>query len=267
MRAPEFVTLSSKYNREEDFSKDLSDNIHLLGVGKYDESETEAIIGTRRADIVAKGGDGVLVIECQFGRADWDHWGRLEAYARLRQADLAVLVAEDFEDLMAVTCELRNGDSKIGWYLIKAQISNSDEIFFQIVEGPKIDIQTERPGAEFSQFWAPIRKQGIFAGRPVPDGDSWIQKSVSGVAIQLVANKGSTIVRACWPITNTIARDACAERLKSDFTVEIRDINSGALIEIQVLPFGTAETDRWDEIREKLLDVGGRVYRIVAGKA
>ena len=46
-------------------------------------------MGTRKADIVGKGDDGVLVVENQFSKADWDHWGRLEAYARLREADVA----------------------------------------------------------------------------------------------------------------------------------------------------------------------------------
>ena len=69
-----------------------------------------------RADIVAVGEDGTLVVENQFGKADWDHWGRLEAYARLKEADAAVLVAENFEELMIVTCNLRNEDSAISWY-------------------------------------------------------------------------------------------------------------------------------------------------------
>ena len=82
MKTPNYVQLSSHYNREEDFNKILARNLNLLRVGSFEDGETEAPVGTLRADIVARGDDGILVVECQFGKADWGHWGRLEAYAR-----------------------------------------------------------------------------------------------------------------------------------------------------------------------------------------
>ncbi len=100
------------------FSADLGKKLHALKVGNFEDVETEANVGKRRADIVAVGEDGILVVENQFAKADWDHWGRLEAYARLKEANVAALVAEDFEELMIATCNLRNEDSKIDWYLI-----------------------------------------------------------------------------------------------------------------------------------------------------
>ena len=99
----------------------------------------------RRADIVASWRRMVsLVVENQFGEADWDHWGRLEAYARLKEADVAVLVAEDFEELMIVTCKLlRNEDSKIDWYLIQSTSKfPQKELSFHHFARPAIDIQT-----------------------------------------------------------------------------------------------------------------------------
>lgn len=56
------VPLSSIYTREEDFSADLADNLDELRVGKFEDVETEANVGTRRADIVAVGEDGTLTI-------------------------------------------------------------------------------------------------------------------------------------------------------------------------------------------------------------
>ena len=111
MKLQKTIPLSSIYTREEDFSTDLADNLDALGIGKFEDAETESNVGTRRADIVAVGEDDTLVVENQFGRANWDHWGRLEAYARLKEATITVLVAEDFEELMIVTCNLRNEDS------------------------------------------------------------------------------------------------------------------------------------------------------------
>ena len=182
------VPLSSIYTREEDFSDDLADNLDALSVGNFEDRETESNVGTRRADIVAVGEDGTLVVENQFGKADWDHWGRLEAYARLKKADVAVLVAEDFEELMIVTCNLRNEDSKINWYLIQAQANEHKELSFHHIARPAIDIQTERKlDTEYSEFWAPIREgDGLFAGKPVLiQNDGYISEATRGVEVCL----------------------------------------------------------------------------------
>ena len=136
MKLQEAMPLSSIYTREEDFSTDLADNLDALRVGSFEDPETESNVGARRADIVAVGEDGILVVENQFGKADWDHWGRLEAYARLKKADVAVLVAEEFEELMIVTCRLRDEDSTIDWYLIQAQANSHKELSFHHVVGP-----------------------------------------------------------------------------------------------------------------------------------
>lgn len=61
--------LSDIYNREKDFSADLADNLNAHNVGKFEHPETEANVGTRKADIVAIGDDGTLVVENQFGNA------------------------------------------------------------------------------------------------------------------------------------------------------------------------------------------------------
>jgi len=170
MKAPEYVELWQVYKREEDFSMELSKNLSLLEIGKFeDEIEVEALVGTRRADIVASGNDGILVIENQFGKADWDHWGRLEAYARIKEANTAVLIAEEFEPLMIQTCSLRNQqDRAIDWYLIRARVTEEKLHIFQMDSGPAIDIQAERTKVEYSEFWAPIREKGLFSGKPVP---------------------------------------------------------------------------------------------------
>jgi len=93
MKTQKFIKLSKRYVREENFSTELAENLGLLDVGDFEDAETESNVGTRKADIVATGNDGILVIENQFGKADWDHWGRLEAYARLKESNVAILVA------------------------------------------------------------------------------------------------------------------------------------------------------------------------------
>ena len=61
MKLQESIPLSSGCKREEDCSKDLADTLDVLNVGKFEDTETESNVGTRKADIVADGEDGVLV--------------------------------------------------------------------------------------------------------------------------------------------------------------------------------------------------------------
>jgi len=263
MLVPTRVSLNKIYKREEEFSADLALSLSCLEVGKFEKGETEAPVGTRRADIFAEGDDGILVVECQFGKADWDHWGRLEAYARLKEALVAVLVAEDFEDLMMTTCELRNADSEIGWYLVKAQGTANKEVIFQIVEGPKIDIQTERSGKSINEFWTPIRAEGLFSGTPVREGDSWITKSFRGVTVILFAYKNSTKVQIDWPLDRMGERDAYLAKF-TEYEVSPRETRTTAMIEIPLFDFGYNDVDRWDEIRTRLVEVGAASYEIIS---
>lgn len=263
MKTPTLLPLNRVYRNEEAFSAELAKNLHLLGLGKFEEGETEAPVGTRRADIVAIGEDDTLVVECQFIRADWDHWGRLEGYARLKEASLAALVSENFEDLMVTTCELRNSDSEIGWYLIKAQATEQEEIIFQTIVGPRVDIQTEKSGREYSDFWAPIREAGLFSGKPIPAKDSFIAKSIRGAKVELFANINSTYVLAGWPIEKVELRDAYYDKF-IDLDASKRESPKFAFIEVPVLDFGRSEIGRWDEIREKLVATGEKAFNILS---
>ena len=268
MKLQKTVPLSSIYKREEDFSADLADNLEVLQIGSFEDAETETNVGTRRADIVAVGEDGgVLVIENQFDKADWDHWGRLEAYARLKKATVAVLVAESFEELMIVTCRLRDEDSTIDWYLIQAQANGHKELSFHHVARPAVDIQTERQlDTEYSEFWAPIRegKLGeLFAGKPVPIRDErWILKTVRKVQVCLFLNNQQCYVRLYFLGSDHFERrDKIMELFpKSDYDYEYKDTPRLETVIFPVLNKGKNNEDDWDEIREELVNLGTDIY-------
>jgi len=263
MKLQESKPLSTVYSREEAFSSDLANHLTSLGVGSFEDAETESNVGTRKADIVAVGDDGILVIENQFGRADWDHWGRLEAYARLKEANVAVLVAESFEELMIVTCNLRNEDSKTDWYLIQAQVNSHDELSFHHVARPAIDVQTERTGVEYSEFWEPIRRSGLFAGKPVPVRDeSWIGKGIKGISLLLQLHN-----HACSVLLSFQGEDRLDRRTKvldlfpgTEYTYELRESPKFASIIFPVLDKGKKDHDYWPDIREKLTKFGEDIY-------
>ena len=263
MQLQQTQPLSATYKHEEDFSSDLANHIAALGVGSFEDAETESKVGTRRADIVAVGDDGTLVVENQFGRADWDHWGRLEAYARLKEANVAALVAESFEELMVVTCNLRNEDSKTDWYLIQAQMNSHGELSFHYVARPAIDVQTEKTGVEYSEFWEPIRKNGLFAGKPVPLRDEgWIGKGVRGVSLLLQLHNHACSVLLSFQGEDRLDRRAEVIELfpEPEYTYELGESPKFAKVLFPVLDKGRKDPDHWPEIREKLTALGESIY-------
>ena len=270
MNLQKTVPLSTVYpgqSGERDFSADLVKNLKELNVGKFEDAETEANVGTRKADIVAVGEDGTLVVENQFGRANWDHWGRLEAYARLKEADVAVLVAERFEELMIVTCNLRNEDSNVNWYLIQAQANSHSELFFNHVARPAIDIQTEKKGdILYSEFWAPIREGEcgeLFVGKPVPiRNEGWIMKTIRKVQVCLYLNKQQCYIQLYFLKPNHCERrDKIMELFpESDYNYEYKDTEKITAVIFPVLDKGKDDRDLWDEIREKLVTMGTDIY-------
>ncbi len=271
MNLQETKPLSSIYKREEDFSADLADNLDALNVGKFEDAETEANVGTRKADIVATGEDGTIVVENQFGNADYDHWGRLEAYARLKEADVAVLVAEDFEELMIVTCNLRNEDSNINWFLIQARANSHSELYFHHVVRPAIDIQTEKKeDIVYSEFWEPIR-QGkfgeLFAGKPKSHhNQGWMGKTIRDIELWLRLLNSKSYIRLYFRGTNpSEQRDELMTLFqKSDYQCVYKDTERIITVIFPVLNKGKNDRDDWDEIREKLVNMGTDIYNKIS---
>lgn len=263
MKLQKYKKLSSLYTREEDFSSDLANDISQLSVGDFEDAETESNVGIRKADIVATGNDGILVIENQFGKADWDHWGRLEAYARLKKANVAILIAEEFEALMIVTCNLRNEDSSIDWYLVQVQANEHDEFSFHPIARPAIDVQTERKNVEYSEFWQPIRKEGLFAGKPVPIRDEGgIVKGIKGININLRLLNSACKVDLYFTGENRVEkRDAVIELFpKEEIEYELRESLKYAYIVFPVMDKGKKDKEHWSEMREKLTKTGTEIY-------
>ena len=267
MNIQQLISLSDIYNREEDFSADLADNLDVLGIGSFEDAETESNVGTRRADIVAVGEDGTLVVENQFGKADWDHWGRLEAYARLKEATVAVLVAESFEELMIVTCRLRDEDSTIDWYLIQAQANSHKELSFHHVVGPAIDIQTEKKSeGGYSEFWAPIREGELgelFVGKPVPVRDErWISKTIRNVQVCLFLNNRRCYIRLYFLGSDHFERRDKIMTLfsQSDYGYEYKDTPRITTVIFPVLEKGKNDREDWNEIRQELVALGTDIY-------
>jgi len=267
MRLQQSIPLSDIYRREEDFSEDLAGTLDALKIGSFEDAETESNVGTRRSDIVAVGADGTLVIENQIGKADWDHWGRLEAYARLKGADVAALVAEDFEELMIVTCNLRNEESNTNWYLIQVKVNSHKELSFHHVARPAIDIQTEKQveeqsDLEYKEFWTPILQgelNELFAtGKPNKGG--WLGKTIrDDIEMWLRLTNRQCYILLYFDGENS-RKEAMASFSESDYDYDDTDTSTETRVKFPVLNKGKNNRDDWPEIREKLVNIGTDIY-------
>ena len=274
MKIQQLISLREIYKEpdsrqaEKAFSADLADNLDVLNLGEFeDRVETEFNVNRRRGDIVAAGVDGGLVIENQFDEANWDHWGRLEAYARTQNATVAALVAERFEDLMIVTCNRRNEESNISWYLIQAQVNSHEEFSSHHVARPARDIQIgPATDVEYSEFWAPIRdgEYGkLFAGKPVfAGGNGWISKQIRGVEIILNFRKNKSYVSFVCCGENRIERrdEIIVLFPEADYDYNYRESPKRAAVRFPVINKGKDHPKDWDKIREKLVAKGTDIY-------
>ena len=288
MKQLEFQFLSDIYDREEGFSEALSKNLEQLDLGKFTDVQCEVATDNRSADIVAVGSysDEKLVIENQFGNADWDHWGRLEGYARHHDATIAVLIAESFEHLMILACRERNIESPISWYLIQIQVTTRNEFLFRNVVEPTstdLDAANERlrrrifrikppkssPKGD-TAFWQPIRddKKCLFAGKALaPTNNTGIVKKVrgKGIRINLALRNECSRIRLLFDGDNRKTRRNNAKKLFADYdkTYKSIDLVSEAGLAFDITDKGRHDTDYWDQIRESLVTEGTYIYERV----
>ncbi len=131
-------------------------------------------------------------------------------------------------------------------------------------ESVAIDIQMEKgkAGVEYSEFWSPIRREGLFAGKPVPMGDTWISKSIRGVIVYLELHN-----HACRVSLQFNGEDREDRRAKviglfpdAEYAYELHDSPKSAMIRFPVLNKGKKNCDDWPEIREKLTSLGADIY-------
>lgn len=275
MRLQKHIPLKDLYDHENQFSENLANHLDALGMGQFEDPEMQADVGRKKADIVATAGDDeMLVIENQFGKADWNHWGRLEMYARLKRASVAVLVAEEFEDSMVDTCWLRNQDSDISWFLIKVTASSHKELSFHHVVAPSVYILAERDSrGEEIEFWKPIREGeygALFTGKPVRERNRWsISKRIPrrNMRVSLYCRTRQSYARVYFKGPESLKRRKAfidsnyrMDGVKTDFKLS-DDSAKGVYAHFPVMDKGQNNEEHWDEIRRALAAKGEELYR------
>ena len=258
MRLQQVIELREIYNHEDDFTNELAEELRVLGLGDFDDVETQSSVARRRADIVARGEANTLVVEVQFGKADWDHWGRLQGYSQFNNATEAALVAEDFEDLMIDTCRSRNEDSEIGWHLIQAGANSHRELFFC-----HRDVSAPRPSYTnnqnlYTEFWEPIRsdRHNLFSGVPV--SVSQVYKTTNDVEVTLGINTFDCYIRLRFRLE---LRDEVIELFpESDYDYRVSETENNVIMRFRVLDRGIEDRSAWPQIRDRLVSMGTEIY-------
>ncbi len=132
---------------------------------------------------------------------------------------------------------------------------------------PAIDIQTEKhPEVGYSEFWTPIRNGEfgeLFAGIPVLiRNEGFISKIIRGVEVCLNLNAHQCYIRLwLYGENRSERRDKIKELFQeSIYDCEDKDTPKGATLIFPVMNKGKNDRDDWDEIREKLVNMGTDIY-------
>lgn len=269
MKRQELKDLSDIYQREEDFSEDLAENLDILDFGVFQDVDCEVVTMNRSADIVGRRDNDVLVVENQFGDADYKHWGRLEAYARFNDATIAVLVAEGFEDLMVQTCIQRNLESDIRWYLPLARVNSHDELYFNHVVDPGLGGALDELESGESEFWAPIRqdRSSVFSGKPVPERhDGFIYKQVRGIRVFLILRTTYCAVKLSFRGDNREERREEVMELfpRLEYSYDYMEAGGSVSAQFAKIDGGKRNPELWADARRKLVEMGTRIYNRIS---
>lgn len=131
---------------------------------------------------------------------------------------------------------------------------------------PAIDIQAEeKTEGEYSEFWEPIREEnGLFAGKPVPIRDEhYISKHFCGVEMHLRLNNHECYVLLAFSGPNKAEKKEHRDKIMKLFpecSYEHREAKKAISVVFPVLNKGRKDPEYWPEMREKLVNMGTKIY-------
>lgn len=144
-----------------------------------------------------------------------------------------------------------------------------NELSSHHVDRLAIDIQAQKhPEVGYSEFWTPIRNGEfgeLFAGKPVLLTEDRIVKVIPNTGVKVEPNITN---RGCY--IRLYFKDADhREKImtlfpKPDYTYEYEDSPKETKVKFSVLNKGKNDRDDWDEIREKLVNMGTDIYNKIS---
>lgn len=199
--------------------------------------KVEEPVGPFRADIVAKEGDGIVIIENQLSPTDHKHLGQLMVYATNRQAKAVVWIATKISDEYRKVLDWLNDNTpeSIAFYGLEVELWRIGDSLpaprFNVVCEPNELTKIERGGGGVAseptetkllqrEFWQALREQGEADPGPLsfrkPRPQHWYDLAVgrSGFHISLNARTMAKEVSCELYIAGRVGADLAFELLE-----------------------------------------------------
>ena len=143
----------------------------------------------------------------------------------------------------------------------KGFVEKTDKGFREIVGRKKVIAVSEDVG--YSEFWEPIRREGLFKGKPVPIRDeAWVAKGVRGILVELILQDHKCLVQVSCKGEDRLERRRNIIRLfpKNEYEYKVHESPKSARVRFPVLDKGKKDREHWPEMREKLTKLGTDIY-------
>ena len=139
------------------------------------------------------------------------------------------------------------------------------QLSFRPESTPPPPALVETGGVEYTEFWGPIRREGLFAGKATGLG-AWISKGIRGIVISLVVHKHACCIDLQFFREERKERRDKALKLfpVAKYPRELRDTPKCDYVRFPVLHKGIKDPGHWPEIREKLTSLGADIYNTLS---
>ena len=179
------------------------------------------------------------------------------------QKPLIIVVIDQKTDKLEEALRDIRGDVRVIEFKTFRREGISDDVNAFVFEPLGTKVIIEPPGREYSEFWEPIRRDGLFKGKPVPVQDEgWISKGIRGMSIELVLRDHRCFVQLLFKGEDRLKRRKKIMELfpKTEYEYTLRESKKAAKVWFRVLEKGKKDREDWPEIREKLTKLGTDIY-------
>jgi len=283
------VPLREVWHREEkDFTPWLEENIDILSeaIGiPLSVVEREKKAGAFEADILAESDSDLVVIECQFGKSDHDHLGKILTYLTQLDAKIAVWICEDPRPEHAEVISWLNESTDVSFYLVKLEVfrigNSAPAPHFLVLSRPSPEAKAvgeakkeikERHRLRL-EFWKELldksKARGIRLFENIkPSKENWISTGAgkSGLQYAYVILMNSSRIELYIDTGNGEENKKIfdqlhrqKEEIEKEFGGELDwqrlDDKRACRISVQVSRHaGLKNKDKWDEIQNAMID-------------
>jgi hypothetical protein len=145
----------------------------------------------------------------------------------------------------------------------KGFVEKTDKGFreIEIVGRKKVIAVSEDVG--YSEFWEPIRREGLFKGKPVPiRNETWVTKRVRGILVELILQAHKCLVEVSCKGEDRLERRRNIIRLfpKNEYEYKVHESPKSARVRFPVSDKGKKDREHWPEMRKKLIDLGADIH-------